>query len=79
MNKLDTVTSKKFVDICDFVFSEVITVKDYSNLSNRKELIIFDKNEENVLYQKNNLNISDNSVIFCTSFMVKDFFHYYKK
>jgi len=79
MNKLDTITSKKFVDICDFVFSEVITAKDYSNLSNKKELIIFDKNEENVLYQKNNLNISDNSVIFCTSFMVKDLFSLLKK
>ena len=63
------ITSKRFVEIADHVFSEVITTKDFYNLNNHENLTIFDKNEENILYQINELNIKSNSSIFCTSFL----------
>tara|TARA_Y100001958_G_C21248719_1_gene581933 strand:- start:18230 stop:19240 length:1011 start_codon:yes stop_codon:yes gene_type:complete len=68
------ITSKRFVEIADHVFSEVITTNDFYNLNNHENFTIFDKNEENILYQINELNIKSNSSIFCTSFMVKDLF-----
>ena len=62
------------MEIADHVFSEVITTNDFYNLNNHENFTIFDKNEENILYQINELNIKSNSSIFCTSFMVKDLF-----
>ena len=64
------ITSNKFARMADYVFSEVITLSDFRRLDNKENLIIYDRNEENILYEISNLNISDNSIIFCTTFMV---------
>jgi hypothetical protein len=73
------ITSNKFVNMSDYVFSEVITLSDFKRLDNKENLIIFDRNEENILYEITNLNISDNSIIFCTTFMVNHLFDILKK
>lgn len=74
MNKSNIITSKKFVDIADIIFSQVITVKDFSKFKNKNQITVFDRNEEFIIYQTKNLGIEDNSIIFSTSFMIKDLF-----
>ena len=73
------ITSNKFVNMADYVFSEVITLSDFRRLDNKENLIIYDRNDENILYEISNLNIRDNSIIFCTTFMVNHLFDTLKK
>ena len=51
------ITSKRFVEIAYSCIGEVITTNDFYNLNNHENFTIFDKNEENILYQINELNI----------------------
>ena len=68
------ITSKKFKESCDIVFSEVINIGEFEKIKQINNFAIFDENEENILYQLKKIKLKSDISIFCPTFMVKDLF-----
>ena len=76
------ITSSRFRDFATYIFAENIDQNDFNNLDQNDCDIVYvsDKKEHfSLIYKKNELRIKSNSVIFCHTDYVDEFFSLIKK
>ena len=61
--KIEYISGYKFARMSDYVFSEVLTNKQFKEV-NPKNIEIIYSNNSHVCYQKNQLDISDGDTVF---------------
>lgn len=75
--KIEYINGYKFARMSDYVFSEVLTNKQYREINPKNVEIIY-SNNSHVCYQKNQLNISDGDTLFCVNSSLELLFHLIK-
>lgn len=76
------ITSSRFRNIAINVFSENIDQSDFGNLDNEDCDIVYKSNNKehfSLIYKKNKLKIKSNSIVFCHTDYVEEFFSLVKK
>ncbi len=76
--KLSYISSYKFARLADFTFSEVVTKKQFKELNVTNYKILYE-NTSHICYQKKEINIKNNYVIFCTNDSLDLLFRYVRK
>ena len=76
--KLSYIHSYKFARLADFTFSEVVTKKQFEELNIFNYEILYE-NDSHLCYQKKDINLKDNSVIFCINDSIEILFRHIKK
>ncbi len=76
--RIEYITGYKFARIADFVFSEVLTKEQFNEL-NPENIDILYENNSHICYQKNQISISSESIIFCINTSLDILFHHVKK
>jgi hypothetical protein len=66
-------TSYNFARISNKVFAEVVTPKQYAKLSSNNTYEIY-SNSNQVLYKKKLLEIQENDIIFCNTYLIESLF-----
>ena len=75
--KIEYINGYKFARMSDYVFSEVLTNKQFQEI-NPKNIEIIYSNNSHVCYQRKQLNISDGDTVFCVNSSLELLFHYVK-
>ena len=75
--KIEYINGYKFARMSDYVFSEVLTNKQFQEI-NPKNIEIIYSNNSHVCYQRNQLNISDGDTVFCVNSSIELLFHLVK-
>ena len=75
--KIEYISGYKFARMSDYVFSEVLTNKQFKEV-NPKNIEIIYSNNSHVCYQKNQLDISDGDTVFCVNSSIELLFHHVK-
>lgn len=70
----EVITSYNFARNSDSVFSEIITKDKFDLLDNKNKLFKIIETENQILYINSELKITENDVIFCNTYFVKDLF-----
>ena len=76
--KLSYISSYKFARLADFTFSEVVTKEQFRELNVTDYKILYE-NASHICYQKNEINIKNNYVIFCTNDSLDLLFRHVRK
>tara|TARA_A100001015_G_scaffold288090_1_gene358596 strand:+ start:140 stop:1204 length:1065 start_codon:yes stop_codon:yes gene_type:complete len=76
--KKDFLTSYEIARKCDYVYSEVITNKEFEKL-NKNDLNIIFQNDSYTFYYSTFLRIKENDIIFSNSLLLDNLFFYLKK
>ena len=75
--KIEYINGYKFARMSEYVFSEVLTNKQFQEI-NPKNIEIIYSNNSHVCYQRNQLNISDGDTVFCVNSSIELLFHHVK-
>tara|TARA_Y100000768_G_C23882605_1_gene635990 strand:- start:35 stop:1051 length:1017 start_codon:yes stop_codon:yes gene_type:complete len=75
--KIEYINGYKFARMSDYVFSEVLTNKQFQEI-NPKNIEIIYSNNSHVCYQRKQLNISDGDTVFCVNSSLELLFHHVK-
>ena len=75
--KIEYINGYKFARMSDYVFSEVLTNKQFQEINPQNIEIIY-SNNSHVCYQRNQLNISDGDTVFCVNSSIELLFHHVK-
>ena len=75
--KIEYINGYKFARMSDYVFSEVLTNKQFQEINPQNIEIIY-SNNSHVCYQRNQLNISDGDTVFCVNSSIELLFHHIK-
>ncbi len=82
-NNLKYINSNNFSEISDFIFSEIVSRKQFKSLPNHQELIVLADSNSNdgeyVWYLNPNLDLKENDLIFCHAEVVEFLFDYLNK
>ena len=70
----EVITSYNFARNSDNVFSEVITKDKFDLLDNKSKLFKISETENQILYINSEFKVTENDVIFCNTYFVKDLF-----
>ena len=73
------ITSYNIARKCDVIFSEIVTIDQFSEISRNIDYKILSESESFIFYQNNKLELFDNAVIFSNTMMVENLFFYLKK
>ena len=76
--KLSYISSYKFARLADFTFSEVVTKEQFKELNVTDYKILYE-NASHICYQKKEINIKNNYVIFCTNDSLDLLFRHVRK
>ena len=76
--KLSYISSYKFARLADFTLSEVVTKKQFKELNVTNYKILYE-NTSHICYQKKEINIKNNYVIFCTNDSLDLLFRHVRK
>ena len=76
--KLSYISSYKFARLADFTFSEVVTKEQFRELNVKNYKILYE-NATHICYQKKEINLKNNYVVFCTNDSLDLLFRYVKK
>lgn len=76
--KLSYINSYKFARLADFTFSEVVTKKQFEELNIFNYEILYE-NDSHICYQKKDINLKDNYVVFCINDSIEILFSHIKK
>ncbi len=75
--KIEYINGYKFARMSDYVFSEVLTNKQFQEI-NPKNIEIIYSNNSHVCYQRKQLNISDGDTVFCVNSSLELLFYHVK-
>tara|TARA_B100001778_G_scaffold115192_1_gene94497 strand:+ start:30236 stop:31252 length:1017 start_codon:yes stop_codon:yes gene_type:complete len=75
--KIEYINGYKFARMSDYVFSEVLTNKQFKEINPENIEIIY-SNNSHISYQKNQINISDGDTIFCINSSLELLFYHIK-
>ena len=70
----EVITSYNFARNSDSVFSEIITKDKFDLLDNKNKLFKIIETENQILYINSEFKVTENDVIFCNTYFVKDLF-----
>lgn len=70
----EVITSYNFARNSDYVFSEIITKDKFDILDNKNTLYKVSETENQILYINPEIKITENDIIFCNTYFVKDLF-----
>ena len=73
------ITSYNLARKCDVVFSEIVTVDQFVEISKNIDYKILSEGENYIFYQNYKFEIFDNAVIFSNTMMIENLFFYLKK
>lgn len=74
LKKNEVITSYNFARNSDYVFSEIITKDKFDLLDNKNKLFKISETENQIMYINSELKITENDIIFCNTYFVKDLF-----
>ena len=75
--KIEYINGYKFARMSDYVFSEVLTNKQFQEI-NPKNIEIIYSNNSHICYQRKQLNISDGDTVFCVNSSLELLFYHVK-
>ena len=64
------ISGYNFARRSNVVFSEILTHNQYSKITDKENISVVFKEKDLICYIRNNLNIQENDIIFCTTYFV---------